>query len=153
MLEVKGDIWKLYESGAAICITTNGTVNVRGEIVMGRGTALDAKKRIPKLPLELAKRLSIIKNGKIYRKNLLMWFKEYNLFTFPVKHNWWEKADIDLIRKSAIELDGMMDLLGLEQVVLPRPGCGNGQLDWEKDVKPILKDILDNRVLVITNEP
>jgi hypothetical protein len=37
----------------------------------------------------------------------------------------------------------------LENVLVPRPGCGNGQLDWE-DVKPILLDHFDDRFIVVT---
>jgi len=34
--------------------------------------------------------------------------------------------------------------------VLPRPGCSNGGLDWETEVKPVISKILSDRVWVIT---
>jgi len=34
----------------------------------------------------------------------VFYFPEYGLITFPVKHNWWEAADLDLIDRSAREL-------------------------------------------------
>jgi len=37
----------------------------------------------------------------------------------------------------------------LGTVVLPRPGCGNGQLDWS-DVHPVIAPILPDSVHVIT---
>jgi hypothetical protein len=70
------------------------------------------------------------------------------LITFPVKHQWFETADPRLIEKSALDLDVHVERLKLKKVVMPRPGCGNGRLDW-KDVKPII-DWLDDRYTVIT---
>jgi O-acetyl-ADP-ribose deacetylase (regulator of RNase III) len=73
------------------------------------------------------------------------------LYSFPVKHNWWENADFDLIEQSTIELKSIADRKKYDTIVLPRPGCGNGGLDWE-DVKPILETHFDNRFYVITWE-
>ena len=50
MIEVLGNIWDYYENGFPICITTNGNVSGIGYNVMGKGIALEAKKRFPKLP-------------------------------------------------------------------------------------------------------
>ena len=41
------------------------------------------------------------------------------------------------------------DAYGWETVVLPRLGCGLGQLRWD-DVKPILERYLDDRFIVLT---
>lgn len=148
MIEIKGNMWDYHDKGIPVCVLTNATMTKKGEIVMGKGCALEAKQRFPNLPKELADRLTA--NGKLSKINVLMWFKEYNLFTFPTVHNWFDKkADLKLIGKSARDLDGMMDLLGLEKVVLPRPGCGLGNLTWE-EVKPVLENWLDDRVLVIS---
>jgi len=54
-----------------------------------------------------------------------------------------------LIRQSARQLVEMADKFGWGSVVLPRPGCGNGGLDWD-DVRPILEAILDDRFTVVT---
>ncbi len=48
MKEYVGDIW---QSGAdVICVTTNGVLRKNGDLVMGAGIALEAKKRYPRLP-------------------------------------------------------------------------------------------------------
>jgi hypothetical protein len=74
-----------------------------------------------------------------------------DILSFPVKHNWFEKADMDLIRRSCRELMEVADELGLleESALLPRPGCGNGKLDWS-DVKREIEPILDDRISVVT---
>jgi hypothetical protein len=148
MLEVYGSLWT-YPAGVRV-ITTNGFVKRNGEAVMGRGCALEAAKKWAGLPSMLGDVLSMRGNhvsslGKINGGD--EW-----LFSFPVKHNWWEKADLALIERSAHELAGEipMHVDDTVVVVLPRPGCGNGQLNWT-DVKPMIADILDDRFHVITH--
>jgi hypothetical protein len=144
MKEVKGDLWTFqfddtWLSSYIHCITTNGFVKKNGEAVMGRGCALEACQKYP----GLAKRLGAELNKK---GNTIIWLTT-GLITFPVKHNWWEKADLDLIKKSADCLAKEADNLRQKWFILPRPGCGNGQRTWE-EVKPLLENLPDN-VLVI----
>jgi hypothetical protein len=130
--EVFGDLW---EFDGTIAITTNGFVKRDGTCVMGRACARQAAVRFPELPSKLASRISAEGNHVFY-------FPEYRLITFPVKHNWWEAADLDLIQSSARELLKIIEVKMInEAVCLPRPGCGNGRLKWE-DVKKIVSPIL-----------
>lgn len=142
MVEVLADLWTFHRR-APICITTNGSVTKHGLAVMGRGCAREAKERVPSLPALLGDKIR--KHG-----NHVYWWPDLELITFPVKHQWYERADLDLIRKSARVLVFLADEFGWKQVVLPRPGCGNGGRAWETEVKPILADILDDRFLVIS---
>ena len=137
MKTVFGDIWKY--SADIICITTNGTIKNNGEGVMGAGIALQAKKKNLDLPAILGNTL------KIYGNHFCE-FKNYAFF--PVKHNWWEKADLELIERSALELANFANLNADKIYVLPRPGCGNGGLKWE-EVKEIIELILPDNVHVI----
>lgn len=145
MREDIGNLWE-YPSDA-IVITTNGFVKKNGEAVMGRGCAWEAAQMMPWLPASLG--LSIKQDGNIvqdfgYRQEL-----KKRLLTMPVKHNWFEPADINLIEESAHGLRYLVHICELEKVVMPRPGCGNGQLSWQ-DVKPVLDKILDDRFVAIT---
>ncbi len=79
-----------------------------------------------------------------------------------MKHNYWEKADIELISRSCTELVAKLDewnnsqhvkvfpTAAIKRVYLPRPGCGCGRLMWTEDVQPIISELLDDRVAVIT---
>lgn len=150
MREVTGNLWT-YPADVRV-ITTNGTVKKNGECVMGRGCALEAKKRWPDFPVYLGKQIQVCGNVVLacgYWPN-----DNARIYTFPVKHQWMEKADVALIRKSAIDLVQQIDQMNrmdqnLVTIVMPRPGCGNGGLRWE-DVKPVLEPILDDRFHVIT---
>lgn len=71
-----------------------------------------------------------------------------SLVIFPVKHAWYEPADLDLIRQSAIELLTLTAAQGWKTVLLPRPGCGNGQLTWDQ-VRPVIAPFLNDRFVVV----
>lgn len=139
MIEVVGNLWT-YTADVRV-ITTNGTIKKNGECVMGRGCAYEASQKWPDLPKQLGHQIKTYGNKVHY-------FDEPNLFSFPVKHNWWEKADIDLIKASAYEIQERA-LRSWETILMPRPGCGNGNLKWE-EVKPVISHILDDRFHVIT---
>lgn len=138
MIEDRGNLWT-YPANLVV-ITTNGFVKNNGAAVMGRGCALEATKKFPGIEFELGKLLS-------ERGNHVHLLRP-SLATFPVKHNWWEVADMDLIAQSAHELVEISK--NYSRVVIPRPGCGNGKLDW-KDVKPVIAPILvGEKFIVIT---
>ena len=152
MKEAVGNIWD--SNADAIVITTNGFVKKDGSCVMGRGIALEAKARVPHIEYWLGDRIN--KEGNhvhIYWEALghynghegTEWYTD--LVTFPVKHNWWEEADLELIERSAKELFDASEYPAWTSVALPRPGCGNGKLNWE-DVKPIIEPYLSDRFTV-----
>lgn len=141
MKEAVGDLWEAKPRFIR-CITTNGTVKENGELVMGRGNALQAKERYPQLPRLLG---SHVKSSG----NIVYYIEELNIATFPVKHHWRDKADIRLIIQSCHQLNVLLDNLD-KSAVLPRPGCANGRLDWEREVKPVLEQVLSSRVWIIT---
>jgi O-acetyl-ADP-ribose deacetylase (regulator of RNase III) len=73
----------------------------------------------------------------------------YHILTFPTKHHWEVQSDPDLIVRSARQLMTHVDTHGWKSVVLPRPGCGAGGLSWENEVRPLIEQILDQRIYVI----
>lgn len=160
-LESAADMWNIYAS--AHVITTNGSVNSRGECVMGRGCALEAKEMFPGLALELGRRVrsrSIGNHLKLFDRMICREDdspyngRSYRLISFPVKHRWYERADLKLIERSAGELVALVDDADWltknsnAQIVLPRPGCGNGHLRWS-DVRPVIEPLFDDRFLVV----
>jgi hypothetical protein len=150
MIEAFGDIWKM--GGDAVVITTNGAVRRDGACVMGRGIAKQAKERYPGLEREIGYNIRLWGNH-VARFDPATGDIAYGvpvretLYTFPVKHHWKEAADLKLIKRSATELAEMVDETA--QVLVPRPGCGNGQRSWW-EVKPILEPLLDDRFVIVT---
>ena len=62
---------------------------------------------------------------------------------------WAMVADVEIIEHSARQLVELADKRGWNKVVLPRPGCGCGELKWE-NVKQVVEPILDDRFYCIT---
>jgi hypothetical protein len=147
--EITGNLWDYYDqNGYPVCITTNGSVKKNGEAVMGRGCAKEAMDRYRGFPKMLGDRIKAYGN----KPHLFHLSGCRIIITFPVKVEWHYQANKDLIRSSAMILKHIVDRLGIEKIVIPRPGCGNGQLKWE-EVKPILEECnWDDRFLVITKE-
>jgi len=142
MKEVDGSIWVHFlVAGHIVCITTNGTMKKNGEAVMGRGNAKQATICIPKITRTLGDYIKRFGNvaGTLHFDAQNNW-----IVNFPVKHNWWERADLDLIARSALWLHGYAETSPGTIFHLPRPGCGNGKLDWEREVKPIVNHLPDN---------
>jgi len=134
----------------AICLTTNGFVKKNGSGVMGAGNAKAAKELFENIEYDLGK--SITENGNIV--NIIRYI-EHNekiipLISFPVKHNFWEKADLNLLESSTIQLLDLSQHYQWKKIILPRPGCYNGKLSWISDVNPILKKHLDDRFYIIS---
>ena len=143
MKQVKGSIWECTEShDSYIVIPTNGFIRKDGLAVMGRGLAVTAANKYAGLAGELGRHLKSFGNH-VFK------YDPYNVITFPVKHNWWEDADLTLIDQSMRELIAMLPTIPEEcKIYMPRVGCGNGRLNWP-DVKPVLEKHWDERVIIV----
>lgn len=167
MIEKKCNIWDKYRQGEIVCITTNGFVKNDGRCVMGRGVAAQAKEYIPDIDLSLGSLVKEIGNVvqfcsedpstdairvisfpvkpkwgvcNIGKSNIVPHMRrqvEIGL-SYP---GWMMLADLEIIQRSLYELYILWSDLSWHdpdlQIYLPRPGCGAGCLDWEKQVEPL----------------
>ena len=173
MKEITGELFEQICDG--ICITTNAFVKKNGRCVVGRGCAKQSQDKWPDFDLELARNIRNLGNvpAPVLPKTTS---RPYTVISFPVKPasvicnanssnvvrhmqkrfksgqwvpGWAATADLNIIADSARGLVALVNHLGYHNVVLPRPGCGAGELNWE-DVSPILNRILDDRFSCIT---
>jgi len=140
--EASDDIWN-YQGRAVIAITTSGSYARTGKAVMGRGVARQAALRFPELPLQLGEFLQ--KEGNHVHR------LAGDIVSFPVEESAWACPELRLIARSAEELREMADREGWPLVVVPRPGCGGGGLDW-REVRPLLERHFDDRFLVVSSQ-
>jgi len=140
MIEITGNIWE-HLGSAVIAITSNGSVTRDGRAVLGRGVARQAGEHFPGLAACL---------GALVRENgNHVQVVGSGLVSFPVEETAWSLPDPRLIARSALELRDLADREGWETIVVPRPGCGGGGLQW-RDVGPLLMEQFDKRFLVIS---
>lgn len=149
MREITGNIFDYAGPGNVIVIPTNGNVTAYGKAVMGKGVALQAKQRWPKLPTDLGKILKREGNRIAH-----FGYQSENGFervvTFPTKENWPEDSTLALIEKNTVALANYCAGIGNDlSFYLPRLGCGEGGLQWEA-VKPVLAKLLDDRFVVVS---
>lgn len=143
MQEISGNLWD-HHGRAVVVVTTCGRVDRRGEAIMLRGCARQARERFPGLALGLGERLRAGGNH-VYDLG-------DGIVNFPVEEDPFSQPDLAIIERSCRELVALADASGWRRVVVPRPGCGGGGLDW-RQVRPILARHFDGRFEVITEEP
>jgi len=152
MKEVTGNLWEI--EAEAHVITTNGFTKKDGAAVMGRGCAREARDMLQyhEFPIDLILGGHIKTRGN-HVGDLGSWkhrdtdLGSFHVISFPVKTHWRDAADPELIIRSAGELAMLGIVRGWTKVILPRPGCGSGRLNWE-DVRPLLEQALDDRFVV-----
>ena len=166
LVEVKIMLW-----------TGNTSVKGNGEAILGRGLAKQIKEKwgvvpkrtgatletleflgsfpvkMPGKPAGAPQRVykpavirvgSIGKEGHPARKELYM---------FPVKLGWWQKADLELIKAMATQLKELCKATD-GYVVMNFPAIGNGGLDYNvvlSALKPILGGV--KNLILVTNPP
>lgn len=134
----------LFDSPAQVI--TN-TVNCVG--VMGKGVALEFKKRYPAMFEDYKKRCEkgLLKVGQPY-----LWEDETaQVLNFPTKRHWRAGSRLEDIEAGLKYLAAHYTEMGIITLAMPPLGCGNGGLDWG-DVKALLAkylgDALDLEVFV-----
>ncbi len=114
--------------------TLINTVNCVG--VMGKGIALEFKKRFPEMYKDYVLRCNDgqVKLGYPYL------FKTTDgpwILNFPTKDHWRSSSNIDDIERGLRFLIGNYGSWGIRSLAVPPLGCGQGQLEW-KVVGPTL---------------
>lgn len=131
------------------------TVNCVG--VMGRGIALQFKKRFP----ENFKHYQLVCNeGRLVPGRMLV--HDRGTFTnprfiinFPTKKHWRGKSDIEDVRSGLDALVAAVEEYEIGSIAIPPLGCGLGGLDWN-EVRPLIEQAfrdLADRVDVLIYEP
>jgi len=126
----------LLESDAQTLVNTVNTVGV-----MGKGVALDFKRRFPDMFDDYVKRCEdrLVKLGEpyLFRRLVPPW-----IINFPTKEHWRAVSRLDDIVRGLEHLTNHLREWEVESLAVPPLGCGNGQLEWDV-VGPTLYRYLD----------
>lgn len=108
--------------------TLVNTVNCVG--VMGKGVALQFKKRFPEMFADYERRCAAgaVKLGEPYLWAPLVppW-----VLNFPTKDHWRSRTRLADIEAGLARLAACYRDWGIESLAVPPLGCGEGQLDWQ----------------------
>lgn len=97
--------------------------------VMGKGIAVEFKKRYPDMFAEYRRRC---RKGQFTLGDVFMWENEHEVvFNLATQRTWRTKAELDAIREALQEMICLAENTGLNRIGLPRIGAGLGGLPWE----------------------
>ncbi len=143
-----GNPFEIFVEGDVICVTTNGEIKKDKRAVMGKGIAKFFRDTFKDVDLLLGKYLKLFGNRAFMLGEYQYGNKMVKLATFPTKHTWRGKSDLNLIAASAKQIKGMADKYEWSKIYIPIPGCSNGQLNWSQ-VKEVLNN-LDERFVIFS---
>ena len=136
----KGDMWSVLDHSDLFLITTNSFVKRNGELVMGRGIALEAKTRFPGLAQSFGETISNT-CGHLGEYNIILPKPGSKIGAFQVKYFWGDQADLKLIERSVNALIKIAP--NYTRIDINFPGIGNGRLKYD-DVKAIVDRLPEN---------
>ncbi len=125
----------LFDSPAQVLVNPVNTVGV-----MGKGLALQFKQQYPEMFTNYQRfcESGALTVGKLYLyKTPGKW-----VLNFPTKKNWRNKSQLAYIEVGLQKFVATYQEKGIESISFPQLGAGNGGLDWEREVKPLMEKYL-----------
>ena len=127
------------------------TVNCVG--VMGRGIALQFKKRYPEnfKAYELTCKLNHMMPGRVFIYETNSFVNPKYIINFPTKRHWKGESRIEDIELGLVDMSRVIKEYGIKSIAIPPLGSGLGGLDWQLvkgKIKYILNDLEDVEINV-----
>ncbi len=125
----------LFESPAQVLVNT---VNIVG--VMGKGIAKEFKRIYPDM---FEKYRELCENKQLSIGQLWL-YKTPNkwILNFPTKKHWRYPSITEYIEDGLIKFKEVYAEWGIHSIAFSPLGCGNGELDFESQVKPLMEKYL-----------
>ena len=125
----------LFQSPAKVLVNTVNTVGV-----MGKGIALKFKRIYPEM---FESYRNHCERGNLEIGQLFL-YKTPNkwILNFPTKKHWRNPSREEYIEAGLRKLRTRCAEMGLTSIAFPELGCGNGELDFETQVKPLMERYL-----------
>lgn len=132
IMYIKGN---LLQSPAQVLVNTVNTVGV-----MGKGIALEFKRLFPEMYEQYRE---LCEQGR-FKIGMLWLYKSPNkwVLNFPTKKHWRFPSRIEYIEAGLKKFACSYTELGIHSIAFPALGCGNGQLDFESQVQPLMEEYL-----------
>lgn len=125
----------LFDSPAQVLVNTVNTVGV-----MGKGIALKFKKLYPEMFQSYQR---FCENGSLTVGKLYLYKTPGKwILNFPTKKNWRNNSKLAYIEAGLQKFVETYQQKGIESISFPQLGTGNGGLDWESEVRPLMEEYL-----------
>lgn len=127
----------LFASPARTLVNTVNTVGV-----MGKGIAKDFKSIYPEM---FARYQELCEKGQ-FDVGQLWLYRTTNkwVLNFPTKKHWRSPSNPEYIESGLKTFAATYHAYGITDISFPLLGCGNGELDWETQVRPLMEQHLGN---------
>lgn len=129
---VEGD---LFTSPAQVLVNTVNTVGV-----MGKGIAKEFKAIYPdmfRIYQGLCEREELTIGKLFLHRTPHKW-----VLNFPTKRHWRQRSRVEDIEAGLKTFAALYAEYRLVSIAFPQLGCGNGELDWETQVRPLMERCL-----------
>lgn len=127
----------LFTSPAQVLVNTVNTVGV-----MGKGIAKEFKKIYPAMFAEyreLCEKKQLEIGSLFLHKTSNKW-----VLNFPTKKHWRSPSKPEYIEKGLEKFVSIYASANIHSIAFPPLGCGNGELDFETQVRPLLEKFLSS---------
>lgn len=131
---ISGD---LFQSPAKVLVNTVNTVGV-----MGKGIALKFKQIYPEM---FETYQDHCKRGELEVGKLFLYRTPYKwILNFPTKRHWRNPSRVEYIEAGLRKFREKYYGVSIPSIAFPELGRGNGELDFEAEVKPLMERYLQN---------
>lgn len=126
------------------------TVNCGG--VMGKGCAEVCKRKYPMIYLDYRRRCmrGLVKVGRVSNEDIYQQPDGRYIILLPTKDIWQNNSQLSWVETGLAELMNHCLRLNLDTIAIPPPGCGNGGLNFEEEVKPVINELFDAQDIEVT---
>ena len=111
--------------------------------IMGKGLALEAKHRYPEVFNAYRKKCL---DETFHHIACFTAFDGRHVICLATKHHWRNDGSLTLVEDGLKTIVAMMPLSFIKSIAFPKIGCGLGNLEWDKEVYPLLKKYFDNTI-------
>ena len=125
----------LFTSPSRVLVNTVNTVGV-----MGKGIAKDFKTIYPEM---FSRYQELCEKGQFDIGQLWLYRTPHKwVLNFPTKKHWRNPSRPEYIEAGLQKFAATYHVYGITSISFPLLGCGNGELDWETQVQPLMEQYL-----------
>lgn len=125
----------LFISPARVLVNTVNTVGV-----MGKGIAKEFRRLYPAMFSEYQ---AVCERQELAPGKLMLYRTPHkSVLNFPTKRHWRQPARMDDVEAGLEVFARRCHDMGISSIAFPQLGCGNGGLDWESQVRPLMEHYL-----------